>query len=610
MDFTDFTQLLLDNTVWFFIGLIFYYILSFFKVHLLWKIQSRVWSNQFEKNIFKGYFPYALKSFFTDIVLHKMTFTYIFKYNKEKFPLEDIDKTKGIKKGISILESLTLFLKPFLFFALVFAVLRFWIAKRFLYDELTITLGGIQKLINILDSLTITKFLNKHKALVFLILGCITVCVPYIYTRDSLRKKFKKGLKYVIVSIAILIHVSFFGTLTGKTTSQKTEELSSLALEITDIHDKIYRDLFIEILPAEIETALKEEETLYNELYKTFEKKVEKISNEKNRDTEIQTQLIQKLSSKLKDLKKFTFNVEDFNTSDQKTYKKNKRRPKSNYTFYDDLKNEKTYASYNKYQDYIGSKEKWNKKRGTTIRRDIKSIITTPTKNSFKDKLKEIAGHIVDYGYEITSSIFFEELDISSQKTLKKIISIVTKENLLTKINDKIARSIDKISSSKLVKEILQTNTNTYTYSKESIKELKKESLTYYNSEVNKAQKKQNTINRKKQEAINRKKLLTELDEKIYSEVNNMINSFDMVKNITTNEYTQYKMDIVNAYKKDLNLKNVTAQQISQILTATTEMQLKIKQLFNPSNSTIRVTHPGPVETCPICAFNLIKGAF
>ena len=41
--------------------------------------------------------------------------------------------------------------------------------------------------------------------------------------------------------------------------------------------------------------------------------------------------------------------------------------------------------------------------------------------NPYKDKLKKIAGHIVDYGHEITSSIFFEELDISSQKTLKKV---------------------------------------------------------------------------------------------------------------------------------------------------------------------------------------------
>lgn len=599
MNFTDFTQLLLGSTRWLFIGLICYYILSFCKVHLLWKIQSRIWNHSFHKNIFKGYFLHLLQAFFTDFLLHKMTFTYIFRYSKKKFPLEDSDKTKGIINRINILESLTLFLKPFLFFALLFAGLRFWISKRFLYEELTITLGEIQKLLNTLDSFAITRILNGQKALVFFILGCITVFIPYLYVRNSLHKKIKRRLKYGILSIAILTNISFFGTLTGETISQKTEELSTLTIEITDIHDRIYKELFLENTASEIETALEEEEALYLEIYKSFEKKISTTSKDKNRDAEIQAQLVQKLSSKLKELEKFTFNIGDFNTNDQKTYEKSS---KNSFSFYGDVKNEKAYASYKNYQEYIGSKEKWNKNRGTSLAENLKNITTTLAQNSFKDKLKKILGHIVDYGYEITASLFFEELDISSQKTLKKVLSIVIKENILKKINDKIARSIDNLSSPKQVKEIIQTTENAYSYSKENIKDLSKENLDFYNEEVSNAQ--------KQQAVIDRNKLLKKLDQKIYAEVNQMINSFDMVTNISTNEYTQYKKDIVNAYKKDLQLEKIPTRQINEILTATTAMQLKIKRFLNQSNSTTIVTHPGPAETCPICAFYIATRIF
>ncbi len=600
MNFTDFTQLLLGSTSWLFIGLVCYYILTFCKVHLLWRIQSRIWNNLFEKNIFKGYFLHTIHSFFTDLPLHKMTFTYIFRYSKKKFPIEDSDKTKGIINRINILESLTLFLKPFLFFALLFAGLRFWISKRFLYEELTITLGEIQKLLNTLDSFAITRILNGQKALVFFILGCITVFIPYLYARNSLHKKIKRRLKYGIVSIAILTNISFFGTLTGETISQKTEEFATLTIEITDIHDRIYKELFIENATSEIETTLEEEETLYLKMYQSFEKKVTTTSKNNTRDPKIQAALVQKLSSKLKELERFTFNISDFNTNDQKAYEKSKKSTKSTYRFYDDIKNEKPYASYKNYEEYIGSKEKWNKKKGTSLAKEVKSITKTLKQNSYKDKLKKVLGHIVDYGYEITSSLFFEELDIASQKTLKKVLSIVIKESVLKKINTKIARSIDNISSPKKVKEIIQTNENTYRYSKENIKDLNKENQKFYTREISKAQ--------EQQAVINRKRLLRKLDRKIDAEVNQMINSiksFDKDISININQYTQYKRDIVNAYKKELQLEKIPTQQISEILTATKAMQTSIKGLMSPANITTTTTHPFPADACPICIYTI-----
>jgi len=85
----------------------------------------------------------------------------------------------------------------------------------------------------------------------------------------------------------------------------------------------------------------------------------------------------------------------------------------------------------------------------------------------------------------------------------------------------------------------------------------------------------------------------------------NSIKSFDKDKYKNIDRYTQYKREIVNAYKKQLQLEKIPTEQISEILTATKAIQISIKGLMAPANMTLMTTHPFPANACPICTYTI-----
>lgn len=587
MGFSDLTYLILKSITWSIFGFFIYYLLTFIKVHLIWKIQSRIWDTKFDKSIFANYFVDVLKSILNDYNLHKASFKYLFRYKEKDFPIDENIRTKPIKKRLRMLESLTLFLKPFLFFSLVFAFLRFWIHNNFLYDELAITLGEIQILLNSLKLFPFIKILNENKYLIFLIFGLITLFIPYLYNKENLNKTIKKRLKQIIIFISIITNVSFFGSLTGEATSKKTNELLNLKLEITSIHNDIFKKVFVSSIIPEIEDELKKEENLYSKEYERFKSKIDSLKNFP-KDSILNKELNLKLLSKLKEVEKLTFKVEDFNSPKSK---KSKIIHSEFNNFY--AENYNRNSSYNEYGGYMGNKEKWNKKKGKEVLEKVENFTKNKSQNKYNIKLKQVVELFFDYGLDVVSSAFFdlEKLGQSSQKTLKKVVTILTKETVRNRIIEKTINILNSIYDIGKAENILQTNNRLYSFLEKEFKTFTKSNTAFYRSEVEYAQSQQNKLNRKK--AIKR------LDKKLNDVLNGIINSFE--GNHSSNIYKEYKKEIITKYKARLNINQMPLNQLNKIIVSTSLIENKIKSLIKINNLAI---HPFNKENCPICLFN------
>jgi len=548
MNALDFTQLILISSAWFLAGIIIYYLLSFIKVHLILHTQSRVFNSRNGEKLFSKYFITLLKSLFSFSHLHKNTLNYIFNYKEDKFKVFPDEKVQPIKKRLGILESLTLFLKPFLFFALVFSLLRLWIQSEFLYNGLSITLGEVQKLLNSLNNFYAVKILSQYKYLIYLIFGLVTIFIPYIYNKDTLRKKLQQNLKYIVISISIITNVTFFGTLTGNNITSRNEQLTKLELEIESIHSNIYKEASIGIILSEVKNELKEEEEAYNQEFERFKSEINKKKyTVKNPD--INKELSLKLLNKLKEIQLSIFEINRFNFYDDNTRKKkqhyseHKKYYSNNYT---------QNSTYKEYEDYMGNKEKWNKKKGKSILEQVEKITKANERNNYSKKLADCLGAIFDYGLNEITSGLFNELDISSQKVLKKITSIWSKETFKKGVINKVINFLNDFPNTKKVEAILQSNNGLYSYNEE-FEKFKLENNSFLKKEIKVAKKKQFKIDEKIR--IDRNLILLE-NKKAEKYLKDILenNKWEIIRINFYNDLITNQFPLLNLENRNLNI--------------------------------------------------------
>ena len=426
---SDLTHLVLINPTWLLAGLLVYFILSLFKVHIIWDIQPKIYNNLNGENIFKDYF----KSFFQSLIkgtrLIRATFKYLFRYKEKDFLLLKDEQAKPIKKRLNILDGFTTFLKPYLIFAFIWTVLEFWISRKLLYDESKIAFSEIQGLLNFIEKIPFVKFLQSNKGLVLLTYGIICVLIPFLYDGEDSTKKIKKYFTQTLIYLSLLANISFFGFQTGKTTSDKSKELSELQTEITAIHDSIYKELIVGIELNDLKDALKYDDDLYKEEVNRFDSLIGSTNN-----LEIDSSLKLDLQA---ELAKHRAEIESNSTLENSRATNREPQPnggpKSPSSFFTNYykSNFSSSPTYSNYGEYMGNKSAWNKETGKTILNEVKSIVKEETTvvASFDKKLEKFLGHLFDYGFDASMTEVFNEFSVGAHKTLKKVVSTILSEN-------------------------------------------------------------------------------------------------------------------------------------------------------------------------------------
>ena len=484
---SDLTHLILINPNWLLFGLLTYFILSLFKVHIIWDIQPTIYNNRNGDNIFKDYFWNFFQSFFRGTRLIKATFKYLFNYKEKDFPLLKDDQAKPIKRWLNVLDGFTTFLKPYLIFAFIWTILEFWISNKLLYDESKISFGEIQKLLTIIEGIPFVKHLQNNKGLIFLFYGIICVLIPFLYEREDSTKKFKKYFSRTLIYLSLLANISFFGVQAGKTTADKSRNLSELQTEITAIHDSIYKELVVGIEFNDLRDGLKYDDELYKEEINRFDSLTE-TTNKLQIDASLKLDLQSELS-------KHHAEIETNSTVENSIAVNKNRHPngglKSPSAYFNNYykTNFGSGSTYSNYADYMGDKSSWNKEAGKEILTEVNNVVKegAAVATVFEKKLEMILGCLFDYGLDASVNKVFGDLKIGTHKTLKKVVSTVLSENYKKTIVDKAIKILNFIKPDfKTAKKTFEAKSTPYqTVTTEEFNKFSTENTNYFFKEEN-----------------------------------------------------------------------------------------------------------------------------
>ncbi len=583
---SDLTHLVLINPTWLLVGLLIYFILSLFKVHIIWDIQPKIYINTDEENIFKDYFKHFFSSFFKGTRLIKATFKYLFRYKEKDFLLLKDEQAKLIKKRLNILDGFTTFLKPYLIFAFIWTVLEFWVSRKLLYNESKIVLGEIQRLLTFIEGIPFVRLLQSNKGLIFLFYGIICVLIPFLYESEDSTKKFKKYFSRTLMYLSLLANISFFGVQTGKTTADKSKELSELQTEIIAVHDSIYKELVVGIELNDLKDSLKYDDDLYKEEINRFDSLIGTTNT-----LQIESTLKLDLQS---ELAKYLADIKSNSTVENSTATNNNLLPsgrsKSTTSYFNNYykANFNSSSTYSNYAEYMGNKSSWNKEAGETILSEAKNIVkdeanvTTP----FEKKLEKILGCVFDYGFDASVTEVFNDLGIGAHKTLKKVVSTILSENYKKTIIEKTIKILNFIKSNpKIAKETFKTKSTPYqTTTIEEFKGFSTENNDYLLQEENShieanIKKKINSFNiilPENSEIVSRLgvsteseaiELLNELSSKGYNNGYRFEVELNLGENIKRMEQEAYfKVFTSNFYSSNLNQYNNSLKEYNKLL--------------------------------------------
>jgi len=439
----EFTHLVLVSPLWLLTGLLLYFILSLFKVHIIWQIQAKIYNNPNNEPLFKDYFNSFFKSLFSGASLTRGTFKYLFRYKEKDFPIIKDDSTKPIKRRLNILNGLTTFLKPYLIFATIWALLVFWISKRFFYDPTTITFGHIQQFLTELEHIPFVSWLQKNKSIVFLLYGIICLAIPYLYEHEAGTKKVKKYFTQTLIYLSLLANISFFGVQTGKITASKHADLSQLRTEITKIHDSIYREIVVAIEVRSLIDVIQYEDSLYNGQIKQFDSLTWAI-NKLPLDTASKLELYGTLQRYKEELKKKA------TVEGSQVELPSDAKPEGSSLFSEVFNHSSSDNSTSSYADYMTNRSVWNKETGQRILSEAKTVVkeSAVTKSQLYKKLEKLLGYFFDYGSGMAMSGALDAIGLKEQATLKKIVSLFAlPENFKDAVVAKAIKLVKKITN-------------------------------------------------------------------------------------------------------------------------------------------------------------------
>lgn len=422
----DFLDNVLMSPLWFIIGLTIYYFISLLKVHIIWYIQPRCYDPKYENiSIYRGYFNDLLKTvFWSKRKIFLPAFSLIFTKNNNEFVVIDNSRNSKSKTILTFLNGITLFLKPYLIFSFIWIFVCFWIEKNFFYDTTAITLGQIQQILDSIVKFPLIIFINKYKSVIFLLWGITCVLTPFLYTREKKTKSIKRTVSVTLVYLSLIANISFFGALAGERTEKHQSKLVSLKPEITKIHSKIYQETFELLLPDNIQELIEQSENEHeNEFYRIKSMYAEinydsifPISSERtnyisfvNRSIQnyVDTTLIYRLPIKIEwstdqlKLDKYSFQISKYLQANPTTF------------------------SSNSTANYLSKSSVWNIKTGENILSKINGV-KAHRKTTFlhKQKLAKIIEHLFEFGLEEGSKLFFEGIDLSKHKTIRKVTTL------------------------------------------------------------------------------------------------------------------------------------------------------------------------------------------
>lgn len=583
---SDLTHLVLINPIWLLAGLLIYFILSLIKVHIIWDIQPKIYNNPNGESIFKDYFKHFFQSLFKGKRLVKATFRYLFHHKEKDFLLLKDEQAKSIKKRLNILDGFTTFLKPYLIFALIWTVLEFWISRKLLYDESKIAFGEIQRLLTFIEEISFVKFLQSNKGIIFLLYGIICVLIPFLYDKEDSTKKLKKYFSRTLIYLSLLANISFFGVQTGKTTADKSKELSDLQTEITAIHDSIYKELVVGIELNDIKDSLKSDDDFYKKEISRFDS-LTRAANNLQIDSSLKMDLQAELAKHHAEIESSS-TVENSPATDNDPHPNGGPQSPSSYFSNYYKTNFNSSSTYSNYAEYMGDKSSWNKETGKTILGEVKNIVReegTAT-TAFETKLEKVLGYLFDYGFDASITEVFNDLLIGAHKTLKKVVSTILSENYKKTVIEKAIKILNFIKpNTKTAKETFAAKATPYqTTRAEEFREFSTENNDYFFREQNSRieaniKKKINSFDiilpenseivsrlgvSNESEAI---ELLNELSSRGYSNSFRFEDGVDLGENIKRMEREAYfKVFTSNFYSTDLKQYNSSLKQYNGLL--------------------------------------------
>ncbi len=447
----DFTKLILSGLGWFFSGIIFYFLLSLLKVHLILYVQPVLLKGGAERVRLSAYPFRIFHIILEDPAIIKQTLDYLFRYRKERFTISGTKEVLPVKKAVNILDGFTTFLKPFIFFSVVWVFIKLWIGSKLLYAPLQVTLGGIQQLLDKISGLSFLQYINNNKGFVFFLYALICIAIPYLFDREEKTKRVKRYFTYFLAYFSIIGSISFFGSSAGGKIKGTATELRQLRSEITDIHDDIYSQVTTAVILENTATALLTEDSVLKDLYQqtlaehrdVFH---DSISLYNNKNILQYDSLVTYLQGwkvlHLLDDSDFSHNLDVVVTprSSSVEYMINQQRSGPQTVFAD---------------DYIINPETWNWEKGQAVLETVKQQFPEPNEATI-DKprlmLKRVVEACFDFGLAESISLFFKSklaglLTITDHKTLSKYVTLVFSEQFKEKVTEIVLKALSKLNS-------------------------------------------------------------------------------------------------------------------------------------------------------------------
>ena len=269
----DLTKYILISPTWLIFGLLIYSFISLIKVYLILYIQPKIFNNPYNENVYEFFTFKFIGNLFKNSELIKSTLKYIFKYKEKDFQILENTKTKSLRVTYNILDGLTNFLKPYFFFAIIWAFFGIWISNKFYINESKMILGEIQKSLFFIENVPIIKYFQEYKSVIFLVYAIICIFIPILYYNEEMTKSLKKYLNLILLYLSLGANISFFGIQTGNMLSDKSKELSDLQLNITSIHDRIFKRLAVLLEYVDFKDILQTENEKYVKALNQFQLK-------------------------------------------------------------------------------------------------------------------------------------------------------------------------------------------------------------------------------------------------------------------------------------------------------------------------------------------------
>lgn len=459
---TDNTLIMFRELYFLAFGVLIYLLLSLLKIYHIEYLEKETSAD----TPFKHYFKKLIGKFSSPHNLQQSFLAYFFKSTPQEDNAKGNKKNPKVERVTNIFNGLLTFLKPYLIIGFIWYFLQIWVESKLFYNELKITLAGIQGLLVWINKYFYVKILNANRYLIFLFLAIICVSIPFFFYGktekeemiDTKIKKVKVLFTNSLIYLSILGSISFFGSSTGHFIADKEAKLKELKFEVVVTNDnipvKIAKILMVHDLVATtqkydslIDAKRKEAETLkekikapdvsqsnigifsdpysLNDLRRTTLIKIKGYSDllEVNSFENVNTTTLQ--SDTLRNLRTTnTGNISSFVASG---------------LFMTDLNDLK----------YWQNPDGWNKEKGEQILAKLEKVISS---EQYNKKSEKVAEALVDYIFDtgVVDILKVEWVNMPEYKSLKKAIVLVLSENYKKSLSERVGRVITLASKNSI----------------------------------------------------------------------------------------------------------------------------------------------------------------